>query len=229
MHCIEFTTFCYVTITIFSQPSVKCYLDFLQHDTSSCAYDPELVSGMGESRLFPSMTNHPTVKTKQKISMKSDQTMAKQYPTLESFALQVTHSLCFILYLFFSFIIVCSGRFCGLIMCALKFWNSAGKVLITITKLCHFMCTKLWSHMATFNPGVEMYVRETCQNETFETLSGGGGGVAWSHSPNYKENGGGSGILYHLSYSYDQVLDHFLTITNVRKPYACHRKKLTLA
>lgn len=29
--------------------------------------------------------------------------------------------------------------------------------------------------MATFNPGVEMYVRETCQNETFETLSGGGG------------------------------------------------------
>lgn len=83
--------------------------------------------------------------------------------------------------------------------------------------------------MATFNPGVEMYVRETCQNETFETLSGGGGGVARSHSPNYKENGGGSGILYHLSYSYDQVLDHFLTITNVRKPYACHRKKLTLA
>lgn len=32
--------------------------------------------------------------------------------------------------------------------------------------------------MATFNPGVEMYVRETCQNETFETLSGGGGGMA---------------------------------------------------
>ena len=28
--------------------------------------------------------------------------------------------------------------------------------------------------MATFNPGVEMYVKETCQNETFETLTGGG-------------------------------------------------------
>ena len=129
MWCIEFTTFCYVTVTIpiFSQPYVKCCLDFLQHDTSSCAYDPELVSGKGGSHLSPSMTNHPTVKTKQKISVKSDQTIAKQYPTLESFALQVTHWLSFILYLFFSFIIVCSGRFCGLIVCALKFWNSAGK------------------------------------------------------------------------------------------------------
>ena len=27
--------------------------------------------------------------------------------------------------------------------------------------------------MATFNQGVEMYVKETCQNETFETLTGG--------------------------------------------------------
>ena len=114
-------------VALNSQPSVKCSLDFLQHDTSSCAYDPELVSGKGESHLSPSMTNHPTVKTKQKIKVKSDQTIAKQYPTLESFALQVTHLLCFILYLFFSFIIVCSGRFCGLIVRALKFWNSAGK------------------------------------------------------------------------------------------------------
>ena len=98
---------------------------------------------------------------------------AISYPRI---ILQVTHSLCFILYLFFSFIIVCSGRFCGLIMCALKFWNSAGKVLITITKLCHFMCTKLWSHMATFNPGVEMYVRETCQMKPLRPYLGGGGG-----------------------------------------------------
>ena len=83
--------------------------------------------------------------------------------------------------------------------------------------------------MATFNQGVEMYVKETCQNETFETLTGGEERVAWSHSSNPEENGGGFGILYHFSDSYDQVPDHFLTITNVRKPYACHRKKLTLA
>lgn len=195
MWCIEFTTFCYVTvtITIFSQPSVKCCLDFLQHDTSSCAYDPELVSGKGGSHLSPSMTNHPTVKTKQKISVKSDQTIAKQYPTLESFALQVTHLLCFILYLFFSFIIVCSGRFCGLIVCTLKFWDSAGKSPNNNHKI------------------VSLYV---CK-----TMISHGGRVAWSHSSNPKENGRGS----------DQVPDHFLTITNVRKPYACHRKKLTLA
>ena len=205
MWCIEFTTFCYVTvtITIFSQPYVKCCLDFLQHDTSSCAYDPELVSGKGESHLSPSMTNHPTVKTKQKIKVKSDQTIAKQYPTLESFALQVTHLLCFILYLFFSFIIVCSGRFCGLIVCALKFWNSAGKSPNNNHKI------------------VSLYV---CK-----TMISHGERVAWSLSSNPKENGGGSGILYHFSDSYDQVPDHFLTITNVRKPYACHRKKLTLA
>lgn len=141
-------------------------------------------------------------KTK-KISVKSDQTIAKQYPTLESFALQVTHLLCFILYLFFSFIIVCSGRFCGLIKCALKFWNSAGKSPNNNHKI------------------VSLYVRKT--------MISYGERVAWSHSSNPKENGGGSGILYHFSDSYDQVPDHFLTITNVRKPYACHRKKLTLA
>ena len=103
----------------------------------------------------------------------------------------------------FSFIIVCSGRFCGLIVCALKFWNSAGKSPNNNHKI------------------VSLYVRKTMISH--------GERVAWSLSSNPKENGGGSGILYHFSDNYDQVPDHFLTITNVRKPYACHRKKLTLA